>query len=192
MAAAIDGSVAVPAELEGLFLAHHARALKAAYRVTGSMSDAEDVAQAVFLRILQQGACRQAIDNPESYIYRAAINAALDLLRKRRREAEVPVEEAAEVGANAVAERDCEAGELREWLRRALANLSPMAAEMFVLRYVEDYDNGQIARLLKTSRAVVAVVLYRARARLRNEFRSYMRRPHRAKSGLGGDPGGTR
>ena len=98
MAAAIDGSIAAPAELEGLFLAHHARALKAAYRVTGSMSDAEDVAQALFLRILQQGACRQAIDNPESYIYRAAINAALDLLRKRRREAEVPVEEDEERG----------------------------------------------------------------------------------------------
>jgi RNA polymerase sigma factor (sigma-70 family) len=175
VAAAIDGKIAAPAELEGLFLAHHARALKAAYRITGSMSDAEDVAQAVFLRILQQGACRQAIDNPESYIYRAAINAALDLLRKRRREAAVPVEEASETGTSGAAERDSEAGELREWLRRALANLSPTAAEMFVLRYVEDYDNGQIARLMKTSRAVVAVVLYRARARLRNEFRSYMR-----------------
>ncbi len=173
MAAASDGKIAVPAELEGLFLAHHARALKAAYRITGSMSDAEDVAQAVFLRILQQGACCQAIENPGSYVYRAAINAALDLLRKRRREAAVPVEEAAK--ASAAAEHDCEAGELRAWLRQALATLGPTAAEMFVLRYVEDYDNGQIARLMKTSRAVVAVVLYRARARLRNQFRTYMR-----------------
>lgn len=173
MAAAIDGNIAAPAELEGLFLAHHKRALKAAYRITGSMSDAEDVAQAVFLRILQQGACRQAIDNPESYIYRAAINAALDLLRKRRREAAVAVDEAA--GASATAEQDYGAGELRAWLRQALATLGPTAAEMFVLRYVEDYDNGQIARLMRTSRAVVAVVLYRARARLRKHFRSYTR-----------------
>ncbi len=175
MAAAIDGRTAVSAELEGLFLAHHARALKAAYRVTGILSDAEDVAQAVFLRILQQRACRQAIENPDSYIYRAAINAALDLLRKRRREAAVPVEEAAEIGASATAERDCQSGELRDWLRRALAELSPTAAEMFVLRYVEDYDNAHIARLMNTSRAVVAVVLYRTRARLRNEFRNYTR-----------------
>ncbi len=170
MAAATDVNIAP--ELEGLFLAHHVRALKAAYRITGSMSDAEDVAQAVFLRILQQGACRQAIENPDSYIYRAAINAALDLLRKRRREAAVPVEEAAEVSSGATAERDCQSGELREWLRRALADLSPTAAEMFVLRYVEDYDNAHIARLMNTSRAVVAVVLYRTRERLHKELRS--------------------
>lgn len=175
MSAAIEETVAAPPELEGLFLAHHVRALKVAYRITGSMPDAEDVAQAVFLRILQQGACRQAIQHPESYVYRAAVNAALDLLRKRRRERAVPVEEAEGAGDRIDAERDCQARELRAWLRQALTTLDPRAAEIFVLRYLEGYDNRQIARMLNTSRAVVAVVLHRARARLRNHFRTYMR-----------------
>ena len=65
--------------LSELFRGHYRRVLTAAYRITGSMADAEDVAQAVFLRI-------SAVDGPPvtnaaSYLYRAAINGALDLLR---------------------------------------------------------------------------------------------------------------
>ena len=37
--------------LEQLFRAHQSLVLKAAYRVTGRMSDAEDVLQTVFLRL---------------------------------------------------------------------------------------------------------------------------------------------
>jgi DNA-directed RNA polymerase specialized sigma24 family protein len=43
---------------------------------------------------------------------------------------------------------------------------------MFVLRYVEDRDLAEVARLMNTSRAVVAVMLHRTRARLRQEFRA--------------------
>jgi DNA-directed RNA polymerase specialized sigma24 family protein len=46
---------------------------------------------------------------------------------------------------------------------------------MFVLRYVEDRDLAEIARMMETSRAVVAVMLHRTRARLRNEFQAQTR-----------------
>src|SRR3954469_25698812 len=73
--------------LEQLFWAHHERVLRAAYRVTGNMVDAEDVAQTVFIRLV--GA--KEIVNPESYLYRAAINGALDVIRKRKSEVELDV-----------------------------------------------------------------------------------------------------
>jgi DNA-directed RNA polymerase specialized sigma24 family protein len=41
---------------------------------------------------------------------------------------------------------------------------------MFVLRYLEGYDNREIAQLLETSRAVVAVSLFRARRQLQKEI----------------------
>jgi RNA polymerase sigma factor (sigma-70 family) len=169
VAAAVEQKV--PAELEQLFMAHHARAIKAAYRVTGSMADAEDVAQAVFLHIAQNSACAAAMANPESYIYRSAINGALDAIRKRGRENTVPLDDVVpEAGTTASGAED-----VRIWLRQALASLNPRAAEMFVLRYIEEYDNGEIARMLNTSRAVVAVMLYRTRTRLRNELRAQRR-----------------
>ncbi len=180
MAAALEPNLAVPMELEKLFLGHHARALKAAYRITGNLADAEDAAQAVFLRIAQRGSSREAIQNPESYVYRAAINAALDLLRSRARAGTaVPIEVVNDPGRGrpgyTTAEGGCATEEVRRWLRLALAKLGPKTAEVFVLRYLEDYDNSEIARMLHTSKAVVAVMLFRARARLRDDFRSFMR-----------------
>ena len=175
MAAATEPSLAAPVELEQLFQAHHVRALKAAYRITGSLADAEDVAQAEFLRIAQRHVYREAIANPESYIYRAAINAALDLLRRRQREAAVPLDDAEPVSAGRLQDQDWEDQEMRAWLRRALTGLSPRTAEMFALRYIEGYSNREAARMLGTSQAVVAVLLHRARTRLRSEFHAFLR-----------------
>ena len=69
--------------------------------------------------------------------------------------------------------------ELRDWLRQALARLNPRWAEMFVLRFVEDLSNPEIAGLMKTSPAVVAVVLHRTRALLKKDFKSVKARETR-------------
>ena len=68
-------------QLSELFGKHHRRVLLAAYRITGSMADAEDVAQSVFLRLAGGGTA--GMKNTGSYLYRAALNGALDLLRRR-------------------------------------------------------------------------------------------------------------
>jgi DNA-directed RNA polymerase specialized sigma24 family protein len=46
---------------------------------------------------------------------------------------------------------------------------------MFVLRFIEDYSNREIAGLMNTSAAVVAVVLHRTRAQLKKDFRGLTR-----------------
>jgi len=51
--------------------------------------------------------------------------------------------------------------------------LSPRSAEIFALRHVEDFSNGEIARLLGISQILVAVTLHRARRQLQKEIRLY-------------------
>jgi DNA-directed RNA polymerase specialized sigma24 family protein len=46
---------------------------------------------------------------------------------------------------------------------------------MFVLRFIEDYSNREIAGLMNTSAAVVAVVLHRTRAQLKKDFKASTR-----------------
>jgi RNA polymerase sigma-70 factor (ECF subfamily) len=53
--------------------------------VTGSAEDAEDVLQTVFLRLLRR-LPPDLQKNPKAYLYRAAVNQSLDLIRRRRRE----------------------------------------------------------------------------------------------------------
>jgi DNA-directed RNA polymerase specialized sigma24 family protein len=55
----------------------------AALRVTGRRSDAEDALQTVFLRVLARGEHELLARHPAAHFRRAAVNAAVDLLRTR-------------------------------------------------------------------------------------------------------------
>ena len=158
-----------PTTLERAFLEHHGRVFRAAYRITGNSQDAEDILQTVFLRLAQKGGL--AAENVSSYLYRAAINASIDLLRGRRDRGTVALEEARAVRSPDSPERARESGEIREWLRSALAGLPGPAAEMFALRYLEGHGNHEIARMLGISRVRVAVALHRTRRRLQQQLR---------------------
>ena len=177
MAAAIETIMVTQAaaELEEVFRAHQACVLKAAYRVTGSMADAEDVAQSVFLRLARGTVDHSRISNLQSYLHRSAVNAALDLIRSRGHREVVPVEVADELHSNPSLspERAHSSMEIKNWLRGELAKLSPRTAEMFILRYIEGLDNPEIARMMNTSQAVVAVTLHRTRARLKKSLRGF-------------------
>jgi RNA polymerase sigma factor (sigma-70 family) len=158
-------------QLSKLFREHYRRVLNAAYRITGNMADAEDVAQAVFLRY--SGIESTPVESSASYFYRAAINGALDLLRRRKVAATSPIEEAANVaavGRGSSPETEASSRELGDWLRLAIAELSPRAAEMFTLRYIEEMGNRDIAAIMNTSQAVVAVTLHNARSRLKKRL----------------------
>jgi RNA polymerase sigma-70 factor, ECF subfamily len=177
LAAAIEPTMVTRAvtQLEELFRAHQVCVLKAAYRVTGSMADAEDVSQSVFLRLARGAFDPGRISNMESYLRRSAVNAALDLIRSRGDREIMPVETADEQQSNSGVspERAVSSLEIKNWLRRQLATLNPRAAEMFALRYLEGLDNPEIALTMNTSQAVVAVTLHRTRARLKKGFRAF-------------------
>ena len=161
--------------LSQLFAEHHRRVLLAAFRVTGSMADAEDVAQAVFLRLA--GSEVRPIDNAGSYLYRAAINGALDLLRRQKSAPAEPLELAGEASAGRGSSPEVNASnrELGASLRLAISELPVRAAEMFTLRYLEELGNREIATLMGTSQAVVAVTLHHARSRLKKRLRELER-----------------
>lgn len=154
------------AQFSRLFDQYHGMVFRTAYRLTGNAADAEDVLQNIFLRLIRRPPERQLSDE-ESYLRRAAVNASLDVLRAKQASSAVPLDEAS------VQAEKSDTNELRECLRRAFARLSPRAAEIFALRYVEDFTNQQIARMLEISQVLVAVTLHRTRRLLQKEIRTY-------------------
>jgi RNA polymerase sigma-70 factor (ECF subfamily) len=166
-----------PPGLEELFRTHHATVVGAAYRITGNTTDAEDVLQTVFIRLLRRQDAAALIENAGGYLRRAAVNAALDLVRDRQTGKHVsldayPTDLA--TGAAAAPDRQQEAREMRDLIRRAIAQLAPRTAEIFALHYFEGYSNPEIAQMLGLSAAGVAVTLHRTRTRLQEEIRSFM------------------
>ena len=165
-----------PEAMEALFREHHEQVFRTAYRVTGSAVDAEDVLQTVFLRIIRQEN-RTLSPSPGSYLHRAAINTALDLVRSRSRSRSVSIEDAdfeliENPGLNPEAQHVDR--EFRRAVRQSISRLGERAAEVCVLRYFEGYDNSEIAKMLGTSSMVVGVTLHRARTRLRKEIGKFL------------------
>ncbi len=125
--------------------------------------------QAIFLRLLRRDNATLPVDNPESYLRRAAVNGAIDVVRARQDARSVPLEESPPDPVDTSGDRDT-----REAVRSALAKLSPRAAEIFALRFFEGYKNPEIARMLKISQVQVAVVVHRTRKQLQKELKSYL------------------
>lgn len=171
-------------ELGVLFRDYHKAIFRIAYRITGSQSDAEDVLQTIFLRLTPNRARLDISPNPEGYLKRAAVNASLDLLRRRTRANSVSLDVIDFTQNSKLAfpspEKDFADAELRELVRHAVAKLEGRAATAFALRYFEGYDNNQIAQFLGMSQMVVAVTLHRARTRLRKEIGNYLEKHHEA------------
>jgi len=182
-----DEAFAGNAELEELgvlFRDYNKTIFRIAYRITGSRSDAEDVLQTIFLRLTPNQARRDFLPNVGGYLYRASVNASLDLLRSRARANSFSLDvidfnQSSKFSAQSP-EEDFADAELRELIRHAITKLEGRAATAFALRYFEGYDNSRIAEVLGTSQMVVAVTLHRARTRLRKEIGSYLEKHHEA------------
>jgi RNA polymerase sigma-70 factor (ECF subfamily) len=167
-ALAEETAITVPSEFERIFLAQHGLVFRTAYRITGNAADAEDVSQTVFLRLFRRDPHGDVLENEESYLRRAAINAALDVIRSRQSDrtvelVDLPVEPAHD-----------DPRELRQVLGRALAQLKPRPAEIFALRFLEGFSNPQIARMLGISQVLVAVIVHRTRQQLRKELAAHL------------------
>ena len=168
--------------LAALFQQHSRRVLSAAYRVTGSRQDAEDVLQTVFLRLARRQRRTESAESPlderaGSYLHKAGVNAAIDLLRARARAGVVPLDDWPNDPVDKVTvspEGEQRDRELRHRLRQALLEVSEKHAEIFALRFFEDLTNKEIATLLGVSQTSVGVSLFRTRRRLRTELREFV------------------
>ena len=157
-------TAAVPGFSE-LYETHYAAVYRAALRITGNTADAEDALQTVFLRIFglrSQGRELPDARNQEAWFKRAACNAAIDILRRKTARAEIPMDG---VPLKLVKKPDAL---LKEQLRRAIAALEPQDAELFLMRYVEGFSNGELAVIFRQEKNNIAVRLHRIRQTLKS------------------------
>jgi RNA polymerase sigma-70 factor, ECF subfamily len=146
-----------------LYERHYETVFRAALRVTGNPADAEDALQTVFVRVLARGGDVEDVALPAAYFRRAAVNAAVDLLRRRELQAESAVDDRA---LHAVQPPLL----LKEQLRRAIAALNSDDASLFLLRHVEGLSIEELARMFEMEKNNVTVRLHRIRQRLQAEM----------------------
>jgi RNA polymerase sigma-70 factor (TIGR02957 family) len=156
---------------EALFEELRPKAFGVAYRLLGSVSEAEDVVQEAFLRLHRELERGEQIESPEAYLVTLVTRIGIDELRSARARREVYVGEwlpepilTAEDDDPA---RHVEIAEsLSVGLLVVLETLTPEERATFLLHEVFDYPHARIAEILGKSDAAVRRLAVRARKRV--------------------------
>jgi RNA polymerase sigma-70 factor (ECF subfamily) len=169
------------------FEPHRRRLLGLAYRMLGSMAEAEDAVQEAYLRWHDTN--RERVDDARAFLMTTTTRICLDVLKSARvrREEYVgpwlpdPVTDTASLAPDAQTEL---AEDLSVALLLALDRLSPLERAAFLLHDVFDYSFTQVAEALGRNEAACRQLASRARTHVRTTRPAGGAPPHGASSSM--------
>ncbi|MDX2021559.1 MAG: sigma-70 family RNA polymerase sigma factor [Deltaproteobacteria bacterium] len=177
------------AAFEQLVSGHQERVYRLALRMMGTESDAQEVVQDALLSAWRNLKKFEGKAQFGSWLYRIAANAALMMLRTRRRHPQVSMEEVTALGADETGVDGFGAGagddwskrpddqlqstELRAAIQAAVDALPESSRQVFMVRDVDGLSTEETAETLGLSVPAVKTRLHRARLALREAISRY-------------------
>jgi RNA polymerase sigma-70 factor, ECF subfamily len=161
-----------------LVRAHSPGVFRVAFRILGNEADAEEIVQETFLRGYQRLESFEQRSAFATWIYRIAVNCALNRVGRPQIEADYRHGEETDAEAKTVQVAAQDAGPERILLGReiqaaqdlALQRLTPTEKTAFVLRHLEDRSMLEIAEALGIAPNAAKQAVFRAVRKLRREL----------------------
>jgi RNA polymerase sigma-70 factor (ECF subfamily) len=179
-AVAVEQALAGDRDAFRALVERHSRTIfRLAYRMTGNEHDAEEVVQEAFLRAYRRLDKFESRANFSTWLYRIAVNCALDLMRVRKRDEEhrhVEPETESDDAVNAVEQVASEApspervalsGEVGTRVKVALSSLSDTERAAFVMRHCDGLSIEEIGAALGLRTSATKNSIFRAVQKLR-------------------------
>lgn len=168
-----------------LFERYRQKVFRISFRFTRDYDDAMDLVQTTFIKVHRSLDSYRAESSFATWISRVATNCGIDLVRQRKREAKVNLDDALELADEALIDAgqggprlspSAEVGnaELGEMIREAVEELSEKHRSVFVLHCVQGTPYKEIAEILGISIGTVMSRLFHARRYLRKSLAPYL------------------
>jgi RNA polymerase sigma-70 factor (ECF subfamily) len=135
------------------------------YRVR-QREDAEDLTSEVILKMIKS--LRNQKGNFLAWVYRIATNTVIDFYRQRSRRHEISLDELKQDIPSPEAPKDI-LSENR--MKEALSHLTPEQADVITLKFIQEYNNDEIAKIMGKTVGAIKVLQFRALKALREYFR---------------------
>ena len=166
-------------EAYGVLVERHGESMfHVAFRITESEPDAQEIVQDAFLRGYRSLAQFDERADFRTWIYRIAVNCALQVLQKRKFEAAVPIVEEFDEGQAGIQLADVAAGPERLLLDREIEHRRHAAMDKmtederlaFVLRHLEGRSTEEIAAVLDVTPNNAKQAVFRAVQKMRRSL----------------------
>src|SRR5437868_10595781 len=150
-------------------------------RMLGSGSDAEDIAQQVFVRVWKNAKRYEPRAKFTTWLLKITRNLVFNELRRRSRHPQVPLQAESEEEERPLKDDHAVApdaslleNELQEAVDAAIANLPETQRMAVILRRYDELSYEEIAATLDQSVSAVKSLLFRARTELRERLKHYL------------------
>jgi RNA polymerase sigma-70 factor, ECF subfamily len=161
------------AALEELYLIHFDRIYSYLHVSVGSRHDAEDLTTQTFLKMLESiGRFRWQSAPFSAWLFRIAHNLAMDHFRSRRRwqpEEEVPEPHGSEEPSAELAAMQSIG---RQSMLQLIENLSPEQQQVLTLKFVFNFQNADVAKILGKTEGAIKSLQHRALGSLQKQISS--------------------
>lgn len=162
-----------------LFDRYQRQVLAVAVGMTGNPDDAMDVAQETFLRAHRNLDRFLGESSFYTWLYRIAVNVAIDSKRRDTRRAEVSgdaerIEEMERAERTSEPDTGASSAELRRAMGAAIDELTPEHKAAIVLREIEGLSYEDISRVMQCSKGTVMSRLHYARKKLQTKLRDLL------------------
>jgi RNA polymerase sigma-70 factor, ECF subfamily len=135
-------------------------------RMVGSVFEGEDIVQEALAKATAALPAAGSLEKAESWLFTIAHNTALDALRRRKRQAEVPLESDSPEALEAPAEAESWVGATASLA--TLMQLPPLQRSTVILLDVLEYSLAETVEILGTTLPSVKAALHRGRLRLKS------------------------
>ena len=161
------------AALEELYLIHFDRIYSYLHVTVGNRHDAEDLTTQTFLKMLESiGRVRWQAAPFSAWLFRIAHNLSMDHFRARRRwqpEEEVPEPYGSEVPS---AEFEAMQSIGRQSMLELIDTLSPEQQQVLTLKFVFNFANADVAKILDKTEGAIKSLQHRALASLQKQVQA--------------------
>lgn len=120
-------------------------------RIVIDHDDANDVLQNAFIKAWSNLDTFQGKSTLATWLYRIAINEALDLMRKKKQSTQVSTDDEPAIASRLMADTYFDGDEAQAELQAAVATLPDVQRTVFTLKYYEDMKYSEISQILHTS-----------------------------------------
>ena len=148
---------------------HQSKVLSLAIRILGDETEAQDVAQDVFVKVYRAAGRYKPKAKFTTWLYRIAVNTSLDAGRRANRSV-VPLEAVASVPGGPDATARLAEAELAARVRSAIQQLPPRQRTVVILHRYQELSYREIAAVTGWSVSAVESLLVRAHAKLRDSL----------------------